>query len=31
MAWAATLVLVTMILALNIAVKVLARNRHQQA
>ena len=31
MAWAATLVLVTMILVLNIAVKVLARNRHQQA
>jgi len=31
MAWAATLVLVTMILALNIAVKALARNRHQQA
>lgn len=31
MAWAATLVLVAMILALNIAVKVLARNRHQQA
>jgi len=31
MAWAATLVLVTMILALNIAVKVLARNRHRQA
>jgi phosphate transport system permease protein len=31
MAWAATLVLVTMILALNIAVRVLARNRHQQA
>jgi phosphate transport system permease protein len=31
MAWAATLVLVTMILILNIAVKVLARNRHQQA
>ena len=30
MAWAATLVLVTMILALNIAVKVLTRNRHQQ-
>jgi phosphate transport system permease protein len=31
MAWAATLVLVAMILALNIAVKVLTRNRHQQA
>lgn len=31
MAWAATLVLVTMILALNIAVKALTRNRHQQA
>ena len=31
MAWAATLVLVTMILVLNIAVKFLARNRHQQA
>lgn len=31
MAWAATLVLVTMILALNIAVRVLTRNRHQQA
>lgn len=31
MAWAATLVLVTMILALNIAVRFLARNRHQQA
>lgn len=31
MAWAATLVLVTMILALNIAVKLLTRNRHQQA
>jgi len=31
MAWAATLVLVTMILVLNIAVKILARNRHQQA
>jgi phosphate transport system permease protein len=31
MAWAATMVLVTMILALNIAVKVLTRNRHQQA
>jgi len=31
MAWAATLVLVTMILILNIAVKVLARNRHQLA
>jgi phosphate transport system permease protein len=31
MAWAATLVLVTMILALNIAVKILTRNRHQQA
>ena len=31
MAWAATLVLITMILALNIAVRVLARNRHQQA
>jgi phosphate transport system permease protein len=30
MAWAATLVLVTMILVLNIAVKFLARNRHQQ-
>jgi phosphate transport system permease protein len=30
MAWAATLVLVTMILVLNVAVKVLARNRHQQ-
>jgi phosphate transport system permease protein len=30
MAWAATLVLVTMILSLNIAVKVLTRNRHQQ-
>ncbi|HXI89275.1 MAG TPA: phosphate ABC transporter permease PstA [Blastocatellia bacterium] len=31
MAWAATLVLVTMILVLNIAVKILTRNRHQQA
>ena len=31
MAWAATLVLVAMILALNIVVKVLMRNRHQQA
>ena len=31
MAWAATLVLVTMILVLNIAVKLLTRNRHQQA
>ncbi|MFY9558178.1 MAG: phosphate ABC transporter permease PstA [Blastocatellia bacterium] len=31
MAWAATLVLVAMILTLNIVVKVLARNRHQQA
>lgn len=31
MAWAATLVLVTMILALNIAVRLLTRNRHQQA
>ena len=31
MAWAATLVLVSIILALNIAVRVLARNRHQQA
>jgi phosphate transport system permease protein len=31
MAWAATLVLVAMILALNIAVKVITRNRHQQA
>jgi phosphate transport system permease protein len=31
MAWAATLVLVTMILVLNVAVRVLARNRHQQA
>ncbi len=31
MAWAATLVLVTMILALNIAVRVLTRNRYQQA
>ena len=31
MAWAATLVLVTMILVLNVAVKILARNRHQQA
>jgi phosphate transport system permease protein len=30
MAWAATLVLVTMILILNVAVKILARNRHQQ-
>lgn len=30
MAWAATLVLVTMILVLNVAVRVLARNRHQQ-
>jgi len=30
MAWAATLVLVTMILVLNVAVKFLARNRHQQ-
>jgi phosphate transport system permease protein len=30
MAWAATLVLVGMILAINIAVKTLARNRHQQ-
>ncbi len=30
MAWAATLVLVTMILFLNVAVKVIARNRHQQ-
>lgn len=31
MAWAATMVLVTMILILNIAVKILTRNRHQQA
>lgn len=31
MAWAATLVLVTMILALNIAVRLLTRDRHQQA
>jgi len=31
MAWAATLVLVTMILVLNIVVKILTRNRHQQA
>lgn len=31
MAWAATLVLVTMILVLNIAVKILTRNRYQQA
>jgi phosphate transport system permease protein len=31
MAWAATLVLVTMILVLNVAVKILTRNRHQQA
>jgi phosphate transport system permease protein len=31
MAWAATLVLVTMILALNIAVRVLTRNRYRQA
>lgn len=31
MAWAATLVLVTMILTLNIAVRFFARNRHQQA
>lgn len=31
LAWAATLVLVTMILALNIAVRLLTRNRHQQA
>lgn len=30
MAWAATLVLVAMILALNIIVKILTRNRHQQ-
>ena len=29
MAWAATLVLVAMILAINIAVKILARNRYQ--
>jgi phosphate transport system permease protein len=29
MAWAATLVLVGMILAINIAVRLLARNRHQ--
>ncbi len=31
MAWAATLVLVTMILVLNIVVKILTRNKHQQA
>jgi phosphate transport system permease protein len=31
MAWAATLVLVAMILALNIAVKILTRNRHRAA
>jgi len=31
MAWAATLVLVTMILGLNIAVKILTRNRHGEA
>jgi phosphate transport system permease protein len=31
MAWAATLVLVTMILGLNIMVKILTRNRHQSA
>jgi phosphate transport system permease protein len=31
MAWAATLVLVTMILGLNIIVRVLTRNQHQQA
>ncbi|HKA19964.1 MAG TPA: phosphate ABC transporter permease PstA [Blastocatellia bacterium] len=31
MAWAATLVLVTIILVLNVTVKILARNRHQQA
>ena len=31
MAWAATLVLVTMILALNIAVRLVTRNRHRQA
>ena len=31
MAWAATMVLVTMILILNISVKILTRNRHQQA
>ena len=30
MAWAATLVLVTMILTLNILVKILTRNRHRQ-
>jgi len=30
MAWAATLVLVAMILGLNIIVKILTRNRHQQ-
>ena len=30
MAWAATLVLVTMILTLNIVVKILTRNRHRQ-
>jgi hypothetical protein len=29
MAWAATLVLVGMILAINVGVKVLARNRYQ--
>jgi phosphate transport system permease protein len=31
MAWAATLVLVTMILTLNIVVRILTRNRYQQA
>jgi phosphate transport system permease protein len=31
MAWAATLVLVAMILTLNIAVRILTRNRHQAA
>ena len=30
MAWAATLVLVTMILAINVVVRVLTRSRHQQ-
>jgi ABC-type phosphate transport system permease subunit len=29
MAWAATLVLVTMILAINISVKILTRERYQ--
>jgi ABC-type phosphate transport system permease subunit len=30
MAWAATLVLVAMILGINVVVRVLTRNRHQQ-